>query len=121
MRVGGALRNIESERRRRDDLVRTDGLNRRTLDSIEIAIAVLNARGEIVEINRAWRECTAEHGLAGLRFSFGERYADLCERAVTRCPEGPAVAQAVAEVLYAPARRFQSQLLYSSSGYSSRG
>ena len=99
MRVGGALRNIESERKRRDDLVRTDGLNRRTLDSIEIAIAVLNARGEIVEINRAWRECTAEHGLAGLRFSFGERYADLCERAVTRCPEGPSVAQAVAEVL----------------------
>ena len=99
VRVGGALRNIESERRRRDDLVRTDGLNRRTLDSIEIAIAVLNARGEIVEINRAWRECTAEHGLAGLRFSFGERYADLCERAVTRCPEGLAVAQAVAEVL----------------------
>ncbi len=99
VRVGGALRNIESERKRRDDLVRTDGLNRRTLDSIEIAIAVLNARGEIVEINRAWRECTAEHALAGLRFSFGERYVDLCERAVARCPEGPAVAQAVAEVL----------------------
>ena len=99
LRVGGALSDIESERRRRDDLVRTEALNRRTLDSIEIAIAVLNARGEIVEINRAWRDCAAEHGLAGLRFSFGERYADLCERAGSDCPEGPAVAQAVAEVL----------------------
>ncbi len=99
MRVGGALRSIAAEHKRRDDLLRTEGLNRRTLDSIEIAIAVLNARGEIVEINRAWRDCPAEHGLAGLRFSFGERYADLCERAATRCPEGPTVAQAVAEVL----------------------
>ena len=98
-RVGGALSGIDVERRRRDDLVHNDALSRLTLDSIDIAIAVLDARGEIVEINRAWRECQAEHGLAGLRFSFGERYAELCERAVGRCPEGPAAAQAVAEVL----------------------
>jgi PAS domain S-box-containing protein len=99
VRVGGALRGIESERQRRDHLVRNEALNRRTLDSIEIAIAVLNARGEIIEINRAWRDCPAEHGLAGMRFSFGERYADLCARSSGRCAEGPLVASAVAEVL----------------------
>jgi PAS domain S-box-containing protein len=99
VRVGGALRGIESERQRRDHLVRNEALNRRTLDSIDIAIAVLNARGEIIEINRAWRDCPAEFGLAGMRFSFGERYAELCERSGARCPEGPVVAGAVAEVL----------------------
>ena len=99
VRVAGALRGIESERQRRDHLVRNEALNRRTLDSIDIAIAVLSARGEIIEINRAWRDCPAEFGLAGLRFSFGERYAELCERSAARCPEGPVVAGAVAEVL----------------------
>ncbi len=106
VRVGGALRSIEAERRRRDHLVRNEALNRRTLDSIEIAIAVLNSRGEIIEINRAWRECAAESGLAGLRFSFGERYADLCERVVTERPEGPRIASAVAEVLAGHRRDF---------------
>jgi PAS domain S-box-containing protein len=99
VRVGGVLRSVESERQRRDHLVRNEALSRRMLDSIEIAIAVLNARGEIIEINRAWRDCPAEFGLAGLRFSFGERYGELCERAAHERPEGPAVASAVAEIL----------------------
>jgi len=106
VRVGGALRSIEAERKRRDHLVRNEALNRRTLDSIEIAIAVLNSRGEIIEINRAWRDCGADPGLAGLRFSFGERYAELCEHVAGDCPEGPVVANAVAEVLAGLRRDF---------------
>lgn len=97
--MAGALEDISQEKRQAQALHRSEEFLRRTLDSLTTAVGVLDARGEIVEINRAWREFPSATGLAGLRFGFGEHYATSCRHAVARCPQGAELAQGVAEVL----------------------
>lgn len=97
--MAGALEDISQARRQTEALHRSEEFLRRTLDSLTTAVGVLDARGEIVELNRAWREFPTTAGLAGLRFGFGEHYATSCRHAVGRCPQGGDLARGVEEVL----------------------
>jgi len=97
--MAGALEDISQARRQTEALHRSEEFLRRTLDSLTTAVGVLDARGEIVELNRAWREFPTTTGLAGLRFGFGEHYATSCRHAVGRCPQGLDLARGVEEVL----------------------
>ena len=97
--MAGRLEDVEDRRRAEQRLRRAEDFLRRTLDGLAAAIGVLNAAGEIVEINRAWREYGSDRALVGLRYGFGERYARLCRAAAERCAEGPAAADGVEQVL----------------------
>jgi PAS domain S-box-containing protein len=56
MHISGRLEDISEQRRALDGLQRSEESLRRTLDGLPFAIGVLHCAGEIVEINRAWRE-----------------------------------------------------------------
>jgi PAS domain S-box-containing protein len=97
--LSGRIEDVEDRRRADQQLRRAEDFLRRTLDGLTAAVAVLNAAGELVEINRAWREYAGDRALIGLRYGFGEQYARLCRGAAERCDAGPAAADGVEQVL----------------------
>jgi len=99
LRMVGVLHDISSRQQLLDDLQDSVEQWRSVFDTLRVAIAVLNAQGELVEINRAWREATSERGLVGLRYGFGENYVALLETAGERCAAAPAVGRGLAQVL----------------------
>jgi PAS domain S-box-containing protein len=99
VQMSGRLEDVDDRRRADQRLRHVEDFLRRTLDGLTAAVGVLNAAGEIVEINRAWREYGSDRALIGLRYGFGERYARLCRAAGERCPEGPAAADGIEQVL----------------------
>ena len=98
-RLSGSLRDITARRRAQEMTRHAEDLQRRALDALHVAVGVLNGNGEIVDINRSWREFGSDKGLVGMRYSFGEDYPALCERAADRCSEGPAAALGIRAVL----------------------
>ncbi len=51
------------------------------LDQSPASIAVLDARGTIVEVNRRWRQFAMENGYADADYGVGRNYLDVCEAA----------------------------------------
>jgi PAS domain S-box-containing protein len=99
LHMSGRLEDVTEQRRAARAQRRAEESLRRTLDGLSFAVGVLNARGEIIEINRAWREFDGDRALIGLRYGFGENYARLCSEAGERCELGPLVALAVDDVI----------------------
>ncbi len=97
--LSGRIEDISAERRAIDSVRRSEESLRRTLDGLAFSVGVLNAHGELVEINRAWREFAGDRALIGLRYGFGESYARLCHEAVERCAAGPQAAAGVEDVI----------------------
>lgn len=52
-----------------------------TLDGISLHVAVVDERGVIIAVNRAWREFADENGLAMRDHGLGASYLEVCERA----------------------------------------
>jgi PAS domain S-box-containing protein len=99
VQLAGRLEDVEDRRRAEHGLRRAAALLRGTLDGLAPAVGVLDGAGELVEINRAWREYPGDRALIGLRYGFGEDYVRLCRGAGERCAAGPAVATGVEDVL----------------------
>jgi PAS domain S-box-containing protein len=99
VQVSGRLEDVTEQQRAEALRRRAEESLRRTLDGLSFAVGVLNSQGELIEINRAWREFAGDRALIGLRYGFGENYARLCREAVDRCGKGPAAAIAVEDVI----------------------
>ena len=99
VQVSGRLEDITEQRRVEAQGRRTEESLRRTLDGLPFAVGVLNSHGELVEINRTWREFAGDRALIGLRYGFGEHYSRLCREAIDRCGAGPAAAVAIENVI----------------------
>jgi len=97
--LAGRIEDIGAEQRALESMGRAEESLRRTLDGLPFSVGVLNANGELVEINRAWREFVGDRALIGLRYGFGENYARLCREGVERCSAGPAAAAGVEDVI----------------------
>ena len=79
------------------------------LDSLTAHIAVLNAQGIIVAVNKAWRQFGAENGLPESSHSLlGANYLDTCKNAVNQPygDEANAVQAGIASVLAGEQERF---------------
>ncbi|MBS0393478.1 MAG: PAS domain S-box protein [Proteobacteria bacterium] len=97
--LAGRIEDISAERRDLETVRRSEESLRRTLDGLAFAVGVLSPGGELIEINRAWREFAGDRALIGLRYGFGENYARLCREALERCAAGPAAAAGVEDVI----------------------
>jgi len=97
-RLVGVLHDVSGAQRLIDELQDSVEQWRGVFDGLPAAVAVLNAQGEIVEINQAWRDAPSEHGLVGLRYGFGENYLRLLEHAAERCHAAPVLARGLAQV-----------------------
>jgi PAS domain S-box-containing protein len=105
--LSGRIEDVSAERRALDSVRHAEESLRRTLDGLSFAVGVLNANGELVEINRAWREFAGDRALLGLRYGFGENYARLCREAVERCAAGSLAAGGVEDVIQGQSAEFE--------------
>ena len=99
LHLSGRLEDITEQRRAESVRRRAEESLRRTLDGLPFAVGVLNSAGELIEINRVWREFAGDRALIGLRYGFGENYSRLCREAIDRCAAGPAAARAVENII----------------------
>jgi two-component system, cell cycle sensor histidine kinase and response regulator CckA len=61
------------------------------LDSLKAAIAVVDDRGQILNVNRAWREFASENGAGDSRAFLGANYLEICDQSQGTSSEGAAV------------------------------
>ena len=97
-RLVGVLHDVTGIQRLVDELQDSIEQWRGIFDGLRAPSAVMNAQGELIEINQAWRDAPSEHGLVGLRYGFGDNYLRLLGHAVERCDVAPAVARGLGHV-----------------------
>ena len=73
------LRQIDERRRAEAALRAAMSLAQDTLDSLTAHICVLDERGAVVAVNRAWNEFGSGHGAAAERIGSGVNYLQICE------------------------------------------
>jgi PAS domain S-box-containing protein len=82
--LSGSVRDVTAMRRAQAVAQSTHRMLQTAFDTLPIAVAVLNAAGEIVDASRVWREFPGADALLGMRFGFGENYLTLCEAIAAR-------------------------------------
>ncbi len=103
--TAGSLEAVRSQVESRD----LEGLAQETLDALTAHIAVVNAEGEIVRVNRAWREFANENSTSLIGLCEGANYLAVCENAVGRDAEyGPPFAAAIRSVIAGTAGDFSA-------------
>lgn len=103
--------NSTARVRTEEVLRRSEALMRSTLDSLSSHIAVVNAAGEIVAVNRAWREFAAVNGGAADGTVFeGSGYLQVCDNAFARgCAAAGEFAAGLRSVLSGEAAYFEME------------
>ncbi len=66
------------------------------LDALSAQVAVLDAQGRILAVNRTWREFARDNGALGNDLFEGANYLDVCEN--TRAPDTRVASQAAAGI-----------------------
>jgi hypothetical protein len=70
-----------------------------TIDALVEHIAVIDASGRIVAVNRAWREFAATNGADPMQVSEGANYLAVCDRAAAQgCKDAATAAASIREV-----------------------
>lgn len=104
----GVLRNLSEIRRAREEVEKGARFLGTVLDSLSGAVAVLDAQGRILALNRTWRSTASrDRALAPNGADVGVDYLDACRRRVPdeNAPLRDAV-ERIAAVLDGRARRF---------------
>lgn len=70
------------------------------IDSLKSSICVLDRRGDIITVNRAWREFANSNGGVNGRVAEGVNYLEICDRAIAEGEESVrAIADGIRQVL----------------------
>lgn len=80
-RVVGTWADVTEHERARAALEGARAFLQSALDGFPFQVAIVDSRGVIVSVNRAWREAAKDHGLRVSRQAVGASYLDECERA----------------------------------------
>jgi signal transduction histidine kinase/CHASE3 domain sensor protein len=91
---------------------------RASLDALPSHIAVLDERGNILEVNAAWRETARLHGLRGPALEIGQNYVAGFERRGAADPDSAVAARGIRDVL--SGLRGQFSMRYPSEGQTGR-
>jgi predicted signal transduction protein with EAL and GGDEF domain len=67
------------------DLAESERFARSTVDALSSHVAILDERGRIIAVNRAWREFAASNGGTSGAFGEGANYLAACEGATGSC------------------------------------
>lgn len=101
--IAFALHTIDQEERRVQSeiaLQDSEEFLRFTLDGLSAHIAVLNPQGDIVLVNRAWRDFSEKSGISSELVSEGRNYLSVCSRSAGEFAQGAEVfAQGIGEVV----------------------
>lgn len=74
-------RDITHRRRTEAELLHSERLAHAALDSLSSHIAIVDAHGNILAVNQAWRDFAARNGPPEARLGVGANYFDVCARA----------------------------------------
>ncbi len=98
MQVEQANRALREEVRQRTTLAATKSA---ILDSLISEVALINAEGYVLEVNRAWRDVGRANGFAPARFGVGTNYLQVCDRAArSGSAEAAQIAKAIRNALH---------------------
>ncbi|HUC85595.1 MAG TPA: PAS domain S-box protein [Candidatus Acidoferrales bacterium] len=81
LQIVGTIQDITQSRHTEESLRQSEAFVRKVLDSLTAHIAVLDERGTIVAVNRAWQHFAAENGGATSRTLLGANYLEVCQQA----------------------------------------
>ena len=96
-----------TERKRAEAAARdSELLARSTVDALSAEMAILDERGTIIAVNRAWRSFAADNGVADARAFEGDNYLAVCDAAFAEVPEAGDVAAGVRAVMRAEVAEF---------------
>jgi PAS domain S-box-containing protein len=76
-----------------------EDLLRSTLDALSAHVAVLDASGTILFVNRAWQGFARSSGFGEQAYGVGLNYLAVCERAAEASPDAARVAVALREIM----------------------
>jgi PAS domain S-box-containing protein len=82
--IGYALNAIELEEKRvqaEKEIRESRNFLRSTLDGLSANVAILNEYGQIILVNKAWREFAEQNGISANTVSEGSNYLDICDNA----------------------------------------
>src|SRR3954469_20970207 len=87
--------------------VETEALLRSTLDSLSAHVAVLDATGTIIAVNKAWRLFAKQAGYVGDDDGVGTNYLAVCERSAPLSRDAAAAAKALRDIMAGRRREFR--------------
>jgi PAS domain S-box-containing protein len=103
---------------RTEELRASEAFNREVLDSLSAHVAVLDASGVIVAINRVWERAALHNDPSGLaRVSLGANYVKVCERAAGHSSEARQTLEGILDVLAGRKNVFETQYLCAWPGH----
>ena len=92
--------------------------NREILDSLSAHVAVLDAAGEIVAVNRVWEKAVMHNDPLGLaQISLGANYVTVCEHAADNSPEVRWTLAGILDVLAGRKQVFETEYLCAWPGH----
>ena len=94
--------------------VETEALLRSTLDSLSAHVAVLDAAGTIIAVNKAWRSFARLSGYVGDDDGVGTNYLAVCEGSAPLSRDAAATAKALRDIL--KGRRSEFRMEYPCTG-----
>lgn len=106
---GGVMvfRDVSEQRHAEEQTQQAWRFNQSVLDTLPVQIAVLDADGSIVAVNRAWTEFAAENQGAPMQTGVGANYLQACEQASgPGAKEARAAAAGIRAVLEGAATQF---------------
>ncbi len=112
-----AQRTAEAEARA-VALSASERLARATIDALDFGLCVLDERGRIVTVNKAWRDFALINGNCAADLCEGADYLEVCEKAAATSPVGKQVAAALRTALAGGERNFSIE--YECQGPSER-
>ena len=89
--------------------VEVEALLRSTLDSLSAHVAVLDATGTIIAVNKAWRSFAQRSGYAGEDDGVGSNYLAVCESSAPRSRDAAATAKGLREIMAGRRREFRME------------
>jgi len=85
-----------------------EGFVQSALDALSAHVAILNADGNIIGINTAWRDFAINNGYSEPHYGLGENYLAVCDRAAkANSKDALLVAAGIREVIEGTAQDFQ--------------
>ena len=95
----GIARDITARKQAEDKLLSTREFLQSVQDALSAHIAILDHEGNIVQVNSAWRNFGAQHGLRHSNYCVGMNYLDICDSVDgPHAEEARLVARAIREV-----------------------
>lgn len=92
-----------------EQLLESEQFTKWTLDSLEQHIAVLDDSGEIVAINRSWRDFALNNDGDISAMDIGANYLEVCRRASPVAPEAAQMLEALEDILAGNSEQYQQE------------